>query len=215
MNTNQMAPIEDARTTIAALEAVQVEPWDAMTNEVKVDDWRINTWSTDSPILVYQNCSVIQDEQAEYVLRLINADCARKLLQAVQVEPVGHLHSNGDFCCEKRVISKEWPVSLYTAPQINVERERDTLRTFAKWVMEARSCVDVDMDGTEIDGGDLQDKAVELGLLKLTEPAPREPCGENCACNEYYSESEFRDGKVMCYRKTELLLGTDKDGSHD
>ena len=36
-------------------------------------DWRIDT-SAGSPILVYQNCSVIQDEQAEYVLGLIRAD---------------------------------------------------------------------------------------------------------------------------------------------
>jgi hypothetical protein len=35
--------------------------------------WRIDT-SAGSPILVYANCSVIQDEQAEYVLALILAD---------------------------------------------------------------------------------------------------------------------------------------------
>ena len=37
--------------------------------------------------------------------------------KSVQVEPVGHLHSNGDFCCEKRVTSKEWPVPLFATPQ--------------------------------------------------------------------------------------------------
>jgi hypothetical protein len=39
----------------------------------KVGDWRIDN-STPNPILVYQNCSVIQDEQARYVLNLVRAD---------------------------------------------------------------------------------------------------------------------------------------------
>lgn len=42
-------------------------------------------------------------------------------------EPVGHLHSNGDFCQERGVPSATWPVSLYTsptpaAPAVDVER---------------------------------------------------------------------------------------------
>ncbi|OZI21758.1 hypothetical protein CAL18_12605 [Bordetella genomosp. 7] len=37
------------------------------------DGWRIDH-SAGCPILVYQNCSVIEAEQAEYVLRLIEAD---------------------------------------------------------------------------------------------------------------------------------------------
>lgn len=40
-------------------------------------DWRIDT-SAGCPILVYQNCSVIQDEQALYVLALIEADQREK-----------------------------------------------------------------------------------------------------------------------------------------
>lgn len=36
-------------------------------------DWGIDH-SAGSPILVYQNCSVIQDDQAYYVLRLIQED---------------------------------------------------------------------------------------------------------------------------------------------
>ena len=38
-----------------------------------VGDWHIDT-STPSPILTYQKCSVIQDEQATYVLGLIPND---------------------------------------------------------------------------------------------------------------------------------------------
>ncbi|BET63295.1 hypothetical protein [Yersinia pseudotuberculosis] len=37
----------------------------------KNNDWNIDT-SAGVPILVYKNCSVIESEQAEYILRLIN-----------------------------------------------------------------------------------------------------------------------------------------------
>jgi hypothetical protein len=35
--------------------------------------WKIDI-STDRPILTYENCSVIQDEQAEYIINLIHKD---------------------------------------------------------------------------------------------------------------------------------------------
>lgn len=41
-------------------------------------NWRIDH-SAGRPILVYQDCSVIEDEQAEYVLRLIEADRLKNL----------------------------------------------------------------------------------------------------------------------------------------
>ncbi len=78
--------------------------------------------------------------------------------------------------------------------------ERDALRSFAQFVMESWP------DG-DIDGGELQDKAVELGLLKLEDPAPTEPCGEGCSCAEYYSDEDWAKSEVQCYRKTELLMG--------
>ncbi len=37
----------------------------------KDNDWNIDT-SAGVPILVYKNCSVIESEQAEYILQLIN-----------------------------------------------------------------------------------------------------------------------------------------------
>ncbi|AHK21987.1 hypothetical protein BF17_16460 [Yersinia similis] len=37
----------------------------------KNNDWNIDT-SAGVPILVYKNCSVIESEQAEYILQLIN-----------------------------------------------------------------------------------------------------------------------------------------------
>lgn len=33
-------------------------------------------------------------------------------------EPVAHMHSNGDFCQDMNVVSREWPVYLYTAEQV-------------------------------------------------------------------------------------------------
>ena len=40
---------------------------------MKLSDWRIDT-SAGGPILVYKNCSVIESEDAEYVLGLIKKD---------------------------------------------------------------------------------------------------------------------------------------------
>lgn len=57
-------------------------------------DWRIDT-STGREILVFQNCSVIEDEQARYVLLLIQADRATKKCVACEgttdqhIEPCG------------------------------------------------------------------------------------------------------------------------------
>lgn len=45
------------------------------TSKDPAQDWRIDT-SAGRPILVYKNCSVIEAEQAEYVLRLVAADQA-------------------------------------------------------------------------------------------------------------------------------------------
>lgn len=33
-------------------------------------------------------------------------------------EPVGHLHSNGDYCSERQAMPPEWPAPLYTAAQL-------------------------------------------------------------------------------------------------
>lgn len=79
-----------------------------------------------------------------------------------------------------------------------VTAERDKLRAFAQAVMT---------DWPEyagIDGGDLQDIAVDHGLLEST--VRHEPCGEGCNC-AWYAEPlphEWRKG-VTCYRKTALL----------
>ncbi|WP_287820565.1 hypothetical protein, partial [Achromobacter sp.] len=81
----------------------------------EVKDWRIDT-SAGRPILVYKNCSVIEAEDAEYVLRLIAADRAsapvageaQRQQRVAYTDSCGHLHwTNG-----RRIL-----VSLYAAPQ--------------------------------------------------------------------------------------------------
>ncbi len=74
----------------------------------------------------------------------------------------------------------------------------EALRTFAQAVMEAWPYGDVD-------GGWLQDKALELGLLEKREDQCQ-PCGESCLCAESVGPEEFAQG-VTCYRKTALLTG--------
>lgn len=64
----------DLRKKLSLHDLRRMTGWTPKTN---VGDWRIDL-STDNPILVYQNCSVIQDEQARYVLKLIQDDAALK-----------------------------------------------------------------------------------------------------------------------------------------
>lgn len=66
----------------------------------------------------------------------------------------------------------------------------EKLRGFANYLMETLPCSDVD-------GGDIQDAAVEFGLLQAFEVSA--PCGEACVCAEY---GEFPHA---CYRKTSVL----------
>ena len=50
--------------------------------------------------------------------------------------------------------------------------------------------------GTDFDGGDLQDAAVEFGLLETVEV--HESCGDNCLCAEFGFPQ-------TCYRKAAWL----------
>lgn len=58
-------------------------------------------------------------------------------------------------------------------------------------------------EGGDIDGFDFQDLCVKHGLL-LPE-VRREPCGENCSCNSYYSDEEWEEG-ITCYRLALFLM---------
>ncbi len=73
------------------------------------------------------------------------------------------------------------------------------LRAFAIAVMECWP------DGG-IDGGELQDLAIEHGLLLGV--TRYEPCShDRCACADVYSLSDF-DAGIQCYRRTDRLLGS-------
>lgn len=67
----------------------------------------------------------------------------------------------------------------------------EKLRGFANYLMETLP------DTYTVGTGDIQDAAVEFGLLQAFEVSA--PCGEACVCVEY---GEFPH---ICYRKTAVL----------
>lgn len=83
------------------------------------------------------------------------------------------------------------PKQYKTAGESMTDLEK--LRAFAQFVLE-------DWPEGEPDEFELQDKAIEYGLLEGH--MATEPCGENCWCESY-------DGKfpLTCYRKSKLLTG--------
>lgn len=56
------------------------------------------------------------------------------------------------------------------------------LIAFARWAIEAHRFD----GGCDLDGGDIQEKLEELGIL--VHVTVQEPCGEGCVCQEYYGE---------------------------
>ena len=56
------------------------------------------------------------------------------------------------------------------------------LIAFARWAIG----VSGEYGGCDIDGGSIQDKLEELGLLQGVRVDA--PCGNDCACEEYYGE---------------------------
>lgn len=94
-----------------------------------------------------------------------------------------------------RLLEKHNALALNAA---KLRAEVEALRKFAQSVMEAWPMGD-------IDGCDLQDLAVDCGLLV---PEQRfAPCHEElCSCAEYAQPDEWAAG-VECFRKTPLLTG--------
>jgi hypothetical protein len=118
------------------------------------------------------------------------------------MKPIDQLRKFVGF--DKRHSPDKTHIAYWALSEIErLTTERDTLRTFALHIMES-------WPEGDVDGGSLQDKALELGLLKQKIPMPRESCGEGCTCAEYFSDAEFRDGQVICYKKTVLLTGETK-----
>lgn len=81
----------DIRAKLSCHDLRRMSGWAAKS---PIADWRIDT-SAGGPILVYQNCSVIESEQAQYVLNLIAQDQQAELQQA-QVVGSG-LSAIGEF----------------------------------------------------------------------------------------------------------------------
>lgn len=69
----------------------------------------------------------------------------------------------------------------------------EKLRGFANYLMEALA------DTYTVDTGDIQDAAVEFGLLQAFEVSAS--CGDACVCVEYGAFPQ------ICYRKTAVLAG--------
>ena len=87
-------------------------------------------------------------------------------------------------------------LAVWKAAQAAMQAELAQLRGFAVDVMGAWP------DG-DIDGSDLQDMAVEHGLL--TAATVHQPCAGPCSCVDYVSDEQF-DAGVECYRKSQVLL---------
>lgn len=83
--------------------------------------------------------------------------------------------------------------SLADIRQDILEAANAKLRAFALAVLNAA-------DGGSLDGGDLQDIAVIHGVLEIVEMTA--PCGEHCACAEYYGDDEI---PFLRYRRSKLL----------
>jgi hypothetical protein len=77
------------------------------------------------------------------------------------------------------------------------ERERDALRDFAQEVMLA-------WPEFGLDGGALQDIAINCGLLRSE--TRHAFCGEDCYCVTCLSQEDAKEG-FNCWRKTPLLTG--------
>lgn len=73
---------EDIRKKLSFHDLRRMDGWSPKPNPT---DWRIDT-SAGGPILVYQDCSVIEGEQARYLLRLIQNDTSTTPQDAAGVE---------------------------------------------------------------------------------------------------------------------------------
>jgi hypothetical protein len=87
-----------------------------------------------------------------------------------------------------------------TQEPVAFKPEDARLREFAQLIMEGWP------EDAGVDGFEIQDAAEKFGLIELKSPAPTEPCGEGCTCDQYYEPKDWGRG-VQCYRKTKLLTG--------
>lgn len=72
-----------------------------------------------------------------------------------------------------------------------IELDAETQKSLVGFV---DAIIQVVWDAGSLDGGDIQDLALEHGVLKEVDIL--EPCSEFCAC------AEVTEGPYKCYRKT-------------
>jgi hypothetical protein len=75
--------------------------------------------------------------------------------------------------------------------QLENLQELENLKAFARFMLSNKTCGFISLES-------IRYKAMELGILKAR--IAYEPCGENCACAERFSEYEFDQG-VTCYER--------------
>lgn len=118
-------------------------------------------------------------------------------------EPEGTIHSDGYWIAHKNPYPGKFG-AVYSADMMHeyaraaikhaqqaAESERE--KALTGWKLFGANVLDCARDGMgDVCGGDIQDWAVEAGLL--IEHQVTESCGENCACAEY------GDFPHKCYR---------------
>jgi len=87
--------------------------------------------------------------------------------------------------------------ALSGLPLVSVSPSEEAVESLAKFALWA---VDQIRQGFNVDSFDVQDKAVEFGVLVGVQVTER--CGESCNCEEYHGDFE---GGVTCYRDSPTL----------
>lgn len=95
---------------------------------------------------------------------------------------------------QARRTSEYWKASHLAGNAVidRLEAEVEALRQFANEIISDT------LAGASFDGGDIQEMAIQYGLLQSEQR--NEPCGDVCNCSEF-------GFPVECFRKTKLLLG--------
>ncbi|MGA0608886.1 hypothetical protein [Caldimonas sp. KR1-144] len=79
--------------------------------------WCMKRWAGDRDALTIRGDGEYHNGHVQFAWCAFQAGrAAAEALRAVGAEPVGHLHSNGDFCQDRQVLSDSWPIPLYAAP---------------------------------------------------------------------------------------------------
>ena len=111
-----------------------------------------------------------------------------------------NLREDYDRCIQKDR-QKTFEINVLVPENRALRAENEGLIPLAKlgkWVLDMRA----EHDCADLDGGDIQDKAVELGLLEGVKVT--ESCGENCNCAEY------GDFPLTCFRLSAKAKVLDK-----